>query len=70
MDEPYHGSFFFSQKFHHKCLIRFYTYLSVEALGKIFAIFTGKHLCWSLFLIKVFRPAALLKREYNVVAFL
>ena len=36
---------------------------------KNFAIFTGKHLCWSLFLIKLklqaFRPATLLKRDSN-----
>ena len=34
---------------------------------KNFAIFTGKHLCWSLSLkkSKAFRPAALLKRDSN-----
>ena len=36
---------------------------------KNFAILTGKHLCWSLFLIKLklqaFRPATLLKRDSN-----
>ena len=34
---------------------------------KNFANLTGKHLCWSLFLIKlqVFRPATLLKRDSN-----
>ena len=39
---------------------------------KNFAIFTGKHLCWSLFLIKVqtFRPATLLKRGCNTDVFL
>ena len=33
-------------------------------IPKPFTIFTGKHLCWSLFLIKlqVFRTATLLKR--------
>ena len=38
---------------------------------KLFAIFTGKHLCWSLFLIKlqVSRPA-LIKRDSNTGAFL
>ena len=32
---------------------------------KIFAIFTGNHLCWSVFLInlQVWRPAALSKRD-------
>ena len=32
-----------------------------------FAIFTGKHLCWGLFLIKLqaFRRATLLKRDTN-----
>ena len=34
---------------------------------KNFAIFTGKHLCWGLFLIKLqaFRPAIFLKRDSN-----
>ena len=34
---------------------------------KSFATFSGKHLCWSLFLIKlkVFGSAALLKRDSN-----
>ena len=37
-----------------------------------FAIFTGKHLCWSLFLIKlkVFRAVILLKRDSNTGVFL
>ena len=36
---------------------------------KNFAIFTGKYLCWSLFLIQLqaFRPATLLKRDSNTV---
>ena len=36
-----------------------------KAVLKIFAIFTGKHLCWSPFLIKLqtFSPATLLKRN-------
>ena len=39
------------------------------------ANFTGKHLCWSLFLIKLqtlkaWRPATLLKRDSNTSAFL
>ena len=39
---------------------------------KNFANFTGKHLCWSLFLIKVqdFRAATLLKRDSNTDVFL
>ena len=34
---------------------------------KNFAIFTGKHLFWGLFLIKLqaFRPATFLKRDLN-----
>ena len=34
---------------------------------KNFAIFTGKHLCWGFFLIKMqaFRPATFLKRDSN-----
>ena len=37
-----------------------------------FAKFTGKHLCWSLFLITLpaLRPATLLKRNSNTVVFL
>ena len=39
---------------------------------KNFASFTGKHLCWSLFLTKllVSRPTTLLKRDSNTGAFL
>ena len=39
---------------------------------KNFAIFTGKHLCWSLFLIKfqTWRQATLLKRDSNTCVFL
>ena len=39
---------------------------------KNFVIFTGKHLCWSLFLIKLqaLRPAALLTRDSNTGVFL
>ena len=38
-----------------------------NTVHKNFVIFTGKHLCWSLFLIKLqaFRHATLLKRESN-----
>ena len=43
-----------------------------KGLLKSFAKFTGEHLCWSLFLIKlqVFRPATLLKRDSNTGIFL
>ena len=39
---------------------------------KNFAIFTGKYLCWSLFLINIqtWRPATLLKRDANIAVFL
>ena len=38
-----------------------------EAVFKDFAIFTGKRLCWSLFLIELqaFRPTALFGRDSN-----
>ena len=36
---------------------------------KIFASFTGKHLCWNLFK-NLFRPATLLKRDSNTDVFL
>ena len=36
---------------------------------KNFAIFTEKQLCWSLFLIKTWRPATLLKRDSNTGVF-
>ena len=37
-----------------------------KAVLKNFAIFTGKHLCWGLFIKKLqtFRPATLLKRDF------
>ena len=40
-----------------------------EAVVKNFAIFAGKHLCWSLFLImlQTFRPASLLKINSNTI---
>ena len=43
-----------------------------KAALKNFAIFTGKQLCWSLFLIKLqaFRLATLLKRDSNTGVFL
>ena len=39
---------------------------------KNFANFTGKHLCWNLFLIKLqaLRPVTLLKRDPNTDVFL
>ena len=39
----------------------------VKAVFKNFAIFTGKHLCWSLLLIvlRASRPATFLKRDSN-----
>ena len=42
-----------------------------RAVLKIFALFTGKHLCWCLFLIKfhALRPAALLKKTPTQVFF-
>ena len=46
---------------------------SVEkGVHRNFVSFTGKHLCWSLFLIdlQAFRPAALLKRNSNTDVFL
>ena len=39
-----------------------------KAVLKHFAIFTGKYLCWGLFLIKNFK-AALLKRNSNTCVF-
>ena len=42
------------------------------SIEKLFLNFTGKHLCWSLFLIKLYdrRPATLLKRDSNTVVVL
>ena len=42
-----------------------------KAVLKTFVIFTGKHFCWGLFLIKLqaFRPATLLKRNFNTGVF-
>ena len=54
---------FFSQKFHHKCLIRFKTYLSVEALRKNLAIFTGKHLFWSFLFKKGLQACSFIKKR-------
>ena len=36
---------------------------------KNFAMFTGKYLCWSLFLIKLQRPATVLKETSTQVFF-
>ena len=46
-------------------------FFKIEVL-KNFANFTGKHLCWSLFLIKfqALSPATLLKRDSNTGVFL
>ena len=43
-----------------------------KAALKTFALITGKHLCWSLFLVvlQAFRPATLLKKDSNTGAFL
>ena len=43
-----------------------------KAILKNFAIFTGTHLCWSLFLIQLqaLRPGTLLKRDPNTGIFL
>ena len=43
-----------------------------KAALKTFALITGKHLCWSLFLVvlQAFRAATLLKRYSNTSAFL
>ena len=42
-----------------------------KAVLNNFAIFTGKHLCWSLYLIKLqdFSPATLLERDSNTSVF-
>ena len=58
----------FCKKFrssHQRCSIK-------KAVLKNFAIFTGKHLCRSLFLIKSqdWRPTALLKRDSSTGVFL
>ena len=39
-----------------------------KAVLKIFAILTGKHLCWILFLTKLqpFRPVILIKKDSNI----
>ena len=50
---------------HQKCSTK-------KAALKNFAVVKGKHLCWSLFLIKLqaFRPVILLKRDFNTSVFL
>ena len=54
-----------SKSSHRRCSIK-------KAVAKIFSLFTGNHLNWSLFLIKLlaFRVATLLKRDFNTGAFL
>ena len=54
-----------SRSSHQSCSIE-------KAVLKNFAIFTGKHLCWSLSLIdlRASRPATFLKRDSNTVVFL
>ena len=61
---------YFPREFHHwvtKLEAAVQMFFLIGAL-KNFAIFTGKHLCWSLFLIKL-RPAILLKRDFNTGVF-
>ena len=47
-------------------------YYAEKAVLKNFANVTGKHLCWSVFLMKsyAFRPATLLKRDSKIDLFL
>ena len=73
---------FFSKKFHHRRLTFPKRYCTIrkshrkcslkKGFLKNFAIFTGKHLCWSFFLIKFqgCSPATLLKRDSNTYVFL
>ena len=46
--------------------------VAIGGIFKSFANFTGKHLCWSLFLIELqtFKPGTLLKRESYTGVFL
>ena len=55
---------FSTQSSHQRC--------SKKTVIKNFAIFTGKHLCWSYFLIKLLasRSATVLKRDSNTGVFL
>ena len=55
------GQKVFTESSHQRCSIK-------KAFLKNFAIFTGKHLCWSLFLMKlqVFRLVTLFKRDSNI----
>ena len=50
---------------HRRCSVK-------QGVLKSFVNFTGKHLCWSLYLItlQVFRPATLIKRDSNTRVFL
>ena len=56
-----------SKEFYHHIKVQWTERVPQEAVLKTFAIFTGKHLCWNLFLIKMqaFRGPALLKRDSN-----
>ena len=56
-----------SKEFYHHIKVQWTESVPQEAVLKTFAIFTGKHLCWNLFLIKMqaFRGPALLKRDSN-----
>ena len=51
---------------------RYSSFVDIIGVLKNFAIFTEKHLCCSLFLIKLLvrRPATLLKRDSNTSVFL
>ena len=40
-----------------------------QRCSKNFTSFAGKHLCWSLFLVKFWRPETLLKRDPNTGVF-
>ena len=50
---------------------RSHVFFKIDSM-KNFAILTGKHLCWSLILIKfqTWRPASLLKKDFNIGVFL
>ena len=50
---------------------RSHVFFKIDAM-KNFAILTGKHLCWSLILIKfqTWRPESLLKKDFNIGVFL
>ena len=68
-------SVFFCYFFHFESIkvrsSRWQMYFKIEVF-KNFAIFTGKHMCWSLFVMKLlaYKPANLLKRDSNTSIFL